>query len=158
VLTDWVREYREIAGDVRPRALLGTFHCPWSPEDHGGAIRHKLAIDLASQAKHLDVLSIMPYHARFGHAKDLAWIAAQTKRLGELLGVAGKEDEKNRIWPIVQLSDWGEPVSAEQVAAVLEHATRLPATGVLAFHWSGMSKQWEKVERLGRAYRSFRAA
>src|SRR5436190_8889416 len=33
VLTDWVREYREIVNDERPRALLGTFHCPWSPED-----------------------------------------------------------------------------------------------------------------------------
>src|SRR5690606_37320970 len=33
VFTDWVREYREIVNAVRPQALLGTFHCPWSLED-----------------------------------------------------------------------------------------------------------------------------
>jgi hypothetical protein len=156
VLTDWVREYRGVLNDVRPKALLGTFHCPWSPEEYGGAIRHKLAIDLPAQAKHLDVFSVMPYHARFGHAKDPAWIARQTGRLGELLDIQGNAGEKQRIWPIVQLSDWGERVPVEQVAAVLDHATRSPATGVMAFHWSGLSKEWDKVEALGRAYRSYR--
>src|SRR5262245_19469521 len=51
VFTDWVREYREIVTAERPQALLGTFHCPWSPEDFGDAIRDKLAIDLAAQAR-----------------------------------------------------------------------------------------------------------
>ncbi len=66
VFTDWVREYHEVLKEVRPKALLGTFHCPWSPEEYDGAIRHKLAIDLVAQTPYLDVLSIMPYHARFG--------------------------------------------------------------------------------------------
>ena len=155
VFTDWVREYREILNAQRPQALLGTFHCPWSPEDHDGAIRHKLCIDLKAQAQYLDVFSIMPYHARFGHANDPAWISRQTQRLGELVGVQGKPDETKRIWPIVQLADWGETVSPEQIAAVLDHGTRQPATGVMVFHWSGVSKQWEKAEAMRLAYRSF---
>jgi hypothetical protein len=142
---------------VRPQALLGTFHCPWSPDDFDGAIRHKLSIDLQAQAKYLDVFSIMPYHARFGHANDPAWIARQTKRLGELLNVRGQPNEKNRIWPIVQLADWGERVPVEQVAAVIEQATQPPATGVMVFHWSGISKEWEKAEALKAAYRSLRS-
>jgi len=153
-LTDWVREYRAIVDEVRPAALLGTFHCPWSPEDYDGAIRDKLAIDLAAQARYLDVFSIMPYHARFGHASDPAWIARQTKRLGELLNLEGKSGEKKRIWPIVQLADWGESVPASQVAAAIDYGTRPPATGVMVFHWSGISKEWDKAEAMRAAYRS----
>jgi hypothetical protein len=154
--TEWVREYRQILDEVRPKALLGTFHCPWSPDDFDGAIRTKLSIDLKAQAKFLDVFSIMPYHARFGHADDPAWIARQTNRLGELLNLQGKPDEKQRIWPIVQLSDWGPRVPVEQVNAVLDFGTRAPAAGVMAFHWSGISKEWDKVAALQAAYRSIR--
>jgi len=154
VFTDWVREYREIRDAVRPQALLGTFHCPWSPEDYDGAIRHKLAIDLPAQAKHIDIFSIMPYHARFGHRDDPAWVARQTQRLGQLLNLKGTPDEKQKIWPIVQLSDWGPTVETDQVAQVLDYGTRPPATGIMAFHWSGISQQWDKVEVLGRTYRA----
>jgi hypothetical protein len=158
VFTDWVREYREIRDAVRPNALLGTFHCPWSINDYDGAIRHKLAIDLPAQAKHLDIFSIMPYHARFGHRQDPAWIARQTQSLGELLNLNGAPDEKQQIWPIVQLADWGPTVEAEQIAQILEFGTRRPATGVMVFHWSGISQQWAKVESLGKAYREMQTS
>lgn len=158
VFTDWVREYRQVLNEVRPRALLGTFHCPWSPDEYDGALRHKLAIDLPAQAPYLDVFSIMPYHARFGHAGDPAWISRQIQRLAERLKIQGTPDEAKRIWPIVQLSDWGERVPVEQVEAVLEHGSRRPATGVMAFHWNGISKEWDKVEALKQAYTSFRPA
>lgn len=158
VFTDWVREYREIVDAVRPHALLGTFHCPWSPEDFDGAIRHKLAIDLPAQAKYIDVFSIMPYHARFGHQQDPEWIARQTQSLGKLLDLTGKPNEKQKIWPIVQLADWGPTVDAEQVPQILGYGTRLPATGVMVFHWSGVSQQWDKVEALGQAYRAMKPA
>jgi hypothetical protein len=154
VFTDWVREFRAIRDEVRPGALLGTFHCPWSNDDYGGALKAKLAIDLRAQAKYIDVFSPMPYHARFGHATNPSWIARQTAWLGQHLGVAGKPGERLRIWPIVQLSDWGEPVPASQVADVIEQGTRPPATGAMAFVWSSLAKDWDKVERMGRAYRA----
>jgi hypothetical protein len=156
VFTDWVREYREIVDATRPQSLLGTFHCPWSPDDYGGAIRDKLAIDLKAQAKYLDVFSIMPYHARFGHAIDPAWIARQVKSLSELLGIRGNPDEKQRIWPIVQLADWGPTVPVDQIPAVIDYGTKTPATGVMVFHWSGISQQWDKATALQKAYRSIR--
>src|SRR5262249_49629837 len=118
--TDWVREYRQIVNEVRPKALLGTFHCPWAAGDYDGAIRDKLAIDLKAQQKYVDVFSIMPYHARFGHASDAAWIARQTKLLAQQLGLKGQSHEKQRIWPIVQLADWGERVPPEQIATVID--------------------------------------
>ncbi len=154
VFTDWVREYRDIRNAVRPKALLGTFHCPWSPDDHDGAIRHKLAIDLPAQSKYVDVFSIMPYHARFGHPQDPAWVSRQTASLGKLLNLKGAPEEKQKIWPIVQLADWGEKVTVDQIPQVLDHGTRLPATGVMIFHWGGVAREWAKAEALGKTYRA----
>ncbi len=154
VFTDWVREFRAILDEVRPSALLGTFHCPWTEEERDGALKTKLAIDLEAQSRYLDVFSPMPYHARFGHADDPAWISRQTAWLGEHLGVKGEPGERLYIWPIVQLSDWGEAVPVEQVAAVLDHGTRAPATGVMAFAWGKLRQSPAKVEAMARFYRA----
>jgi hypothetical protein len=156
VFTDWVREFRAIVDAERPDALLGTFHCPWSDDDYEGALRGKLAIDLKAQAKYLDVFSIMPYHARFGHVDDPGWIFRQTAWLGQHLGIQGQPGESKQIWPIVQLSDWGETVADEQVTEVLEQGTRLPATGVMAFAWGALRQQPQKVKEMGRFYRNIR--
>jgi len=150
VFTDWVREFKEIRDAVRPNALLGTFHCPWTEEDYDGALKRKLAIDLRAQARYIDVFSPMPYHARFGHAKDPAWISRQTKWLGAHLGKTA------RIWPIVQLADWGEQVPVEQIQSVLDHATRPPSSGVMVFAWGKLRKQPKKVAAMVKFYRSIR--
>ncbi len=156
VFTDWVREFREILDKARPQALLGTFHCPWSDADYAGARLEKLNIDLKAQAKYLDVFSIMPYHARFGHHTDPEWIYRQARWLGEYLGITGKPGERHKIWPIVQLSDWGENVPTDQVRSVLDYGTRAPSSGVMIFAWGRLHESWEKVEEMGRFYRSIR--
>jgi hypothetical protein len=154
VLTDWVREYRELLDRHRPGTLLGTFHNPWSDTDHDGARLHKLAIDLRSQARYIDVFSPMPYHARFGHSLEPEWISRQVTWLGEHLGLDGSVEKQ--IWPIVQLSDWGEPVPVEQIPMVLDHGSRLPATGVIVFAWSGLRRDPAKLEPMVRFFRSLR--
>lgn len=156
VFTDWVREFREILTTTRPHALLGTFHCPWSDTDYDGALKDKLAIDLRAQARYVDVFSPMPYHARFGHAADPSWISRQTAWLGEHLRIKGTPGERLRIWPIVQLADWGEAVPAEHVHAVLDHGTRLPATGVMVFAWSRLEKQPGSVTEMVRFYQGIK--
>jgi hypothetical protein len=152
VFTDWVREFREIIDRVRPGAKLGTFHNPWSDTDFDGARIEKLAIDLKAQARYIDVFSPMPYHARFGYHDDPAWISRQVSWLGEYLGITGRPGERHQIWPIVQISDWGEPVPVSQVPAVLDHGSRLPATGVLVFSWGSFRKEPEKIEALRTAW------
>ena len=156
VFTDWVREFREIIDQTRPKALLGTFHCPWTDTEFDGALRNKLAIDLKAQSEYIDVFSIMPYHARFGHATDPAWISRQTAWLGEYLDIKGEPDARLQIWPIVQLSDWGESVSVDQVQSVLDHGTRPPATGVMVFNWGSLKGQMEKVNKMGSYCRKIR--
>jgi hypothetical protein len=157
VFTDWVREFRAILDATRPGALLGTFHNAWSDADFGGARLEKLAIDLKAQAIYIDVFSPMVYHARFGHVDDLTWISRQVAWLGEHLGVKGTRGERHRIWPIVQISDWGEKVAAEQVATVIAHGARRPATGVMIFAWGGLRKEPAKIEAIGRAFRALPA-
>jgi hypothetical protein len=154
VFTDWVREFDAIRDDVRPAALLGTFHNPWTDEDHGRARLEKLAIDLRAQAAYIDVFSPMPYHARFGHANDPAWIGRQVAWLGRHLGVRGTPGERHRIWPIVQISDWGEAVPAAQVDTVLEEGARRPATGVMVFAWGGLRSRPDKIDAIGRTFRA----
>jgi hypothetical protein len=156
VFTGWVRQYRQIRDEVRPRALLGTFHCPWSDTDFDGGLYRKLAIDLKAQSQLLDVLSPMPYHARFGHSADPAWISRQVAWLGRYLGLEGRLGERPRIWPIVQLSDWGDKVPVAQVAAVLEHGTRSPATGIMVFAWSGLRTEGNKVAALSQFFLQIR--
>jgi hypothetical protein len=153
LLTDWVREFHEIRTEVRPNALLGTFHNPWSDTDFGGARVSKLHIDLRAQSKYIDVFSIMPYHARFGHAEDPGWISRQTAWLGEHLGIKGKRGERLKIWPIVQLSDWGEIVPVSQVAEALDHGTRAPSTGAMVFAWGRLHESWDKVKAMMAFYR-----
>ena len=157
LFTDWVREYRSIVDEVRPEALFGTFHNPWSDTDRAGARVTKLAIDLKAQAPYLDVFSIMPYHARFGHHDDVEWISRQIAWLGEYLGLEGSAGERHKIWPIVQLSDWGEPVGPPEVRTVLEQATRLPATGVTVFAWGALRKSPDKLNALTGFYREIEA-
>ena len=154
VFTDWVREFRSIVDKTRPQALLGTFHCPWTDTEFDGALRNKLAIDLRAQAKYIDVFSIMPYHARFGHATDPSWISRQTAWLGDYLGIKGEPDERHQIWPIVQLSDWGESVPVGQVRSIMDHGTRRPATGVMVFNWGSLKIQMEKVTAMGEYFRA----
>ena len=98
----------------------------------------------------------MPYHARFGHAKDPSWISRQTSWLGKHLGIKGEPGERHQIWPIVQLSDWGESVPVEQVQTVLDHGTRRPSTGVMVFNWGALKNQPDNGDAMTRFYRSIK--
>lgn len=77
----------------------------------------------------------MPYHARFGHPDGSAWVSRQVRWLAEFLELKGDPGERLWIWPIVQLSDWGETVPVSQTRQVLDHGTRRPATSVMDFVW-----------------------
>ena len=65
-----------------PRRVAGDIPLPVVGGRARRALRFKLAIDLRAQAKYLEVFSPMPYHARFGHAVDPAWIGQQVAWLG----------------------------------------------------------------------------
>jgi hypothetical protein len=154
VLTSWVAEFEAIRDEVRPAALLGVFHCPWSDEDFDGALRNKLFIDLKAWAPLVDVLSPMPYHARFGHADDPAWISRQTAWLGRHLGLKGDPGERPRVWPILQASDWGETVAPADIPRIVAEGAKPPASGLMVFAWGSFAPQPGKLDALRAAYRA----
>jgi hypothetical protein len=98
----------------------------------------------------------MPYHARFGNPATPAWISRPTSWLGTHLGIRGEPGARHRIWPIVQLSDWGDPVSAEKVAAMGDPGTRRPTAGVMVFARSALRQQPKKVDKTAELYRAIR--
>lgn len=58
----------------------------------------------------------------------------------------------------MQLANWGDHnITPEEVAQVIDQGAQKPATGVLTFHWSGIAREWEKAEALGKAYREISA-
>jgi hypothetical protein len=158
ILTDWIREFKAIRDEVRPQALLGVFHCPWTSDERDGALQKKLFIDLRAWKPFIDVYSPMPYHARFGHAQDLEWIARQTQWLGDHLEIKGKPDERVKIWPIVQISNWGEDVPPADVERIIALGATPPSTGILAFAWGGFANDPAKLESLTRAYQRLATA
>jgi hypothetical protein len=76
--------------------------------------------------------------------------------LGKHLSIRGEPGERNKIWPIVQLSDWGQAVPVEQVPPVLDHGTRRPATGVMVFAWGSLRKQRDKVDAMVEVFRAIK--
>jgi hypothetical protein len=78
--------------------------------------------------------------------------------LGSYLGIRGVPGERLRIWPIVQISDWGEPVPVRQIDEVLRRGARAPATGVMVFAWGGLRKSPEKIDAIGRTFRALAAS
>lgn len=154
LLTNWIAAFKAIRDEVRPSAQIGVFHCPWSDTDRNGALRSKLFIDLKAWKPLVDVFSPMPYHARFGHAKDLDWIARQTRWLGAFLDIQGTPDEQVKIWPIVQISNWGENVPAEDIARIIQLGAQPPSSGLIAFAWGGFAKDPAKIDALTQALRT----
>ena len=72
------------------------------------------------------------------------------------LAISGAPGERVRIWPIVQIADWGEPVPVEQIDEVLRRGARAPATGVMVFAWGGLRRQRDKVNAMVDVFRAIK--
>ena len=72
------------------------------------------------------------------------------------LSIKGEPEERHKIWPIVQLADWGEAVPVEQVRPVLDHGTCRPATGVMVFAWGGLRQQPAKANAMVDVFRAIK--
>jgi len=125
VFTDWVREFREIPRRHRPAPSLARFTIP-GPTRILMVQLNKLAIDLKAQAASL-TSSAPSYPRPFGHPTRSGVDLATGAWLGGIWS-RGQAGERLRIWPIVQLSDWAKRFP-RQVGDVLDHGSRLPATG-----------------------------
>lgn len=139
LVIDFARRCRAVLTRHAPRVLLGNYHCAWRDDEHQGARRRVLGLDVAGLDKAFDVLSPMVYHERSGRPvewvrQNIAWWSGQTHQA--------------RIWPIVQ----AHQVPAAEFEAVLRGGLAGRASGVMMFTLGAVAEDPAKLAVLKRVY------
>ncbi|WP_194778127.1 glycoside hydrolase family 10 protein [Pararhodonellum marinum] len=142
VLTDWVKELKQVVKTTKPDALLGIFYCAWYPDEFGGALTKNLGIDLKALSEEVDVFSPMLFHLMMG--REITWVDEYTKWLGPY--IQNESGTGPRIWPIVQAHDQPGMVTAEAFRQVLMRGSQKPATGIMMFSEEALITTPHKLE------------
>ena len=150
-LARFVRDCREIVSAGSSTRLLGSFQCPWRDDEHDGARRRILGLDLDLLAPEIDVMSPMLYHGRLDR-DPRTWVTENVRWLTERLGTAG--ETAPRVWPIVQAFDRPRAVTATELENALRGARRGGATGVLFLSLSSMAASEAKTAVVRELYRN----
>jgi len=146
VVVDFARRCRAVLAKHAPGMLLGNYQCAWRDDEHAGARRRVLGLDLPAMARVFDVLSPMVYHGRSGQPvgwvrRNVEWLSGRLRR------------EAVKIWPIVQ--------AHQAPAAEFEQAMRGGlagrASGVMMFTLAAVAEDPEKMAVLQKLYRGLRA-
>lgn len=148
ILLEWAREMKSILNELRPGALLGLYHCPWTDEEFNGARRRILGLDYDLLKETIDVFSPMVYHQRMGRSPD--WVAENIDWLCQRLGAG--EASAPKVWPIVQAHDDPGIVSAADFATVLRGGLAGCSGGVMMFTTRAVAEAEAKVEVVRRIY------
>jgi len=148
-LNGWARDIKAALHRIRPGALLGVYHCPWTDTEFRGARRSTLGIDFDKLAGIVDVFSPMVYHGRMERPPE--WVGENVGWLSRAIG------KRARIWPIVQAADGPRPVSAGEFESVLRHGASGDATGVMMFTAHAVVSDPAKLEALRRLYTAWAA-
>lgn len=149
VVVDFARRCRAVLQRHSPKMLLGNYQCAWRDDEHAGARRRILGLDLDAMAKVFDVMSPMVYHGRSGHSVE--WVRRNVAWLCRRVRVP--------VWPIVQA--WSDPkghkVSSEEFEAVLRAGLSGGSSGVMMFTLGAVAEDAAKMAVLKRVYREARA-
>jgi hypothetical protein len=148
VVVDWARDIKAILNEIRPGALLGLYHAPWTDSEFNGARRKILGLDFELLAPVVDVFSPMVYHGRMERSAE--WVGEYVSWFCGALNLT--RDSSPRVWPIVQGTDEPSPVSPAEFEQVLRLGAGSCATGVMMFTIHGISKDPAKLEVMKRVY------
>ncbi len=152
VLADFARRCREVIWQHSPHLLLGNYQCGWRDNEHGGARRKILGLDLPTLSRVFDVMSPMLYHGRSG--QPTRWVEQNIKWLSTELRLKGAPTEKLKVWPIIQA--WSDPegrkVTAAEFEKVLLGGVAEGATGVMMFTLGAVAEDDAKLAVLKRVY------
>ncbi len=146
VINDWAREIASITHELRPGALVGSFHAAWKDEDLWGVRRRALGLDLKALAESVDVFSPMIYHRRAGKSAD--YVSGYIDYFGRAYAGAGKDGVTPRLWPIVQASQ----APAAEFERVLRDGLSGASSGVMMFTVRDVATDPEKLEAMRRVY------
>lgn len=148
IIKEWAVEMKNILKEIRPEALLGLYHCPWTDEEFNGARRRILGLDYDLLKETIDVFSPMVYHERMGRAPS--WVEENISWFCGRLDTS--KDDSPKIWPIVQGHDDPGIVSEQAFETVLRGGLVECSSGVMMFTTGAVAKKEEKVEVVKRVY------
>jgi hypothetical protein len=140
LVVDFARRCRAVLAKHAPKALLGNYHCAWRDDEHGGARRRILGLDVEALDQAFDVLSPMVYHGRSG--RPVAWVRENVEWWS-------RRTRRARIWPIVQ----AHQVPAAEVEPALRGGLAGRASGVMMFTLGAVAEDPAKLDALKKVYR-----
>ena len=142
IILEWAQEIKKIIREIRPDALLGLYHCPWTDNEFEGARKRILGLDYDLLKETIDVFSPMVYHERM--EREPAWVEENIAWFCDRLAI--KEGEFPKVWPIVQAHDAPGVVSKEDFQTVLKGGLSHCSSGVMMFTTNAVAEKLEKVE------------
>lgn len=148
VIVEWCNEMWHILKTIRPQALLGLYHCPWTDEEFNGARIKYLGLDYDLLTNSIDVFSPMVYHARMG--RNATWVKENLEWFYNRIQV--NTQDQYQVWPIVQAHDDPDLISAEEFGRVLKYGLEDPATGVMMFTSRSVAENPAKIEVMKNIY------
>jgi len=69
-IAGYAAQFAVIIRAARPDCLIGAYMCPWTPEEHGGALGDIFAQDYALLAPSIDVFTPLIYATKSGQSTD----------------------------------------------------------------------------------------
>jgi len=148
VIYDWTHEIKSIINELKPKALLGLYHCPWDDQEFNGARRRILGLDYNLLKETIDVFSPMVYHERMGREPD--WVKENIQWLSNRLNI--KKDSYPKLWPIVQAYNNPGTISLEEFEIVLKGGLADESSGVMIFTTSAVAEDKGKTELMKKVY------
>lgn len=150
IIYSWTKQIREITKNVRPNALVGLYHCPWTDSEFDNARRRILGLDYGLLKQTVDVFSPMVYHERMG--RKPSWVEENIAWMGNKLDVTTEGYPK--IWPIVQAHNDPGVVSTEEFKVVLKGGLSGKSSGVMMFTTNAVAGDNAKTKVMREFYRS----
>jgi uncharacterized lipoprotein YddW (UPF0748 family) len=150
IIYSWAKEIKEITKKIRPNALVGLYHCPWTDEEFDKARRRILGLDHGLLTKTVDVFSPMVYHERMG--RKPGWVKENVDWLCKKLNV--KNNGYPKVWPIVQAHNDPGNVSAKAFKSALKGGLAGKSSGVMMFTTNAVAEDKGKTKVMKDLYRS----
>jgi hypothetical protein len=152
VIYDWTFEMKSIIKKIRPEALLGLYHCPWTEREFNGASRRILGLDYDLLKGTIDVFSPMVYHKRMGRDPD--WVKENIAWFSNRLDI--QEGAYPKLWPIVQAHNDPGTISNEEFETVLKGGMAGKSSGVMMFTTYSVAEDEGKTEVMKIFYNELR--
>ncbi|WP_242082917.1 hypothetical protein [Aestuariivivens sediminis] len=149
ILTDWIRDLKQILKSHQPESALGLFYCAWYPDEYDAALYRILGIDINDFAREADILAPMLFH----HMTDrpVRWIGEYTTWLDSVCH-AIRPEHKPEIWPIVQAHNTPGEVSPAEFREAMLQGRALPSSGIMMFSDRALLQDPRKLEIMKSLY------